>query len=367
MESDILIQQLIQHAAQPQILKNFFVSYLKTLGFNVQEGIGKSAPADIAATIGHGEKHLLLCGYYDVLPLKSKEWSYPPFSGKAESEMIFGRGVTSLGTVACAISALTKLNQQGLRPHISLYLSAKGAHALNTLNNSTLQTFLQTSPKIDTCLSITPLAQRELGENIAIGSKGCVIFQIKSFATSGNPSSQSERANPLHNMVDFLFKIKTYPIDSGNEYFDPSTLQILHMESTYAKEDELPESVTATIGVYYNSRHTKEEIVDWMRKNLVFSRGQFEMSHKYGPESYLSQATPALEQLQSDAHKVLGIIPTAKGDSIPNFAWCISRFLPMLSLGLPANKMHCCDEAVHQADVKHLTQIYQEFFAHYCN
>ena len=230
-----------------------------------------------------------------------------------------------------------------------------------------MQALLQKSTPIDTFLSIMPQANKELGETISIGAKGCVIFQIKSFAVSGNPSSQSERANPLHNMIDFLFKVKTYPIDNGNENFGPSTLQILSLESNYSKKDELPESATATIGVYYNSGHTKEEIVEWMRKNMVFSRGQFEMSYKYGPETYLSKSGKASEILQQVIRKILDNKPALKGDSIPNFAWRLSQNGPMLGVGLPSNKMHCCDESIYNKEISHLTQIYTDFLLQYFN
>ncbi len=367
MDAVLLAQQLIKYAENPNQIKDFLVSHLKSLGLSVQVGIGKSAPDDIFASIGSQEKHLLLCGYYDVLPVKSKEWSKSPFSGNIVSNQLYGRGITSLGSLSCALCALEDVLSQHSNVHISLYLSSKGARALHSMNNTTMQALLQKSTPVDTCLSIMPQANKELGETISIGAKGCVIFQIKSFAVSGNPSSQSERANPLHNMVDFLFKVKTYPIDNGNENFGSSTLQILSLESNYSKEDELPESVTATIGVYYNSGHTKEEIVEWMRKNMVFSRGQFEMSYRYGPESYISKSDNASEILQLSLRKVLGNNPSLKGDSIPTFAWRMGHILPMLGLGLPSNKMHCCDEAVRLEDLTHLTEVYKDFLEQYFN
>ena len=367
MESNGLTQQLIQYSESKKGIRDFLISYLKARDFNIQIGIGKSAPEDIYATRGSRGKHLLLSGYYDVLVPKSKEWRIPPFSGKSDSDMIYGRGATSLGSLACALNALDEILQQKSLPHISFFLSGKGAHALNTVNNTTLQILFNKISPVDLCLSVTPQASKELGEKISTGAKGCVVFQIKSFGVSGNPSSQSERANPLHNMVDFLFKVKTYPLDSGNEKFGSSTLQILSLESNYSKEDELPEIATATIGVYYNSSHTKEEIVEWMRKNMVFSRGQFEMAYKYGAESYLCEKLRAVEQLQEASEKVLGTTPQIGGDSHPNFAWRISHYCPLISYGLPATKMHCCDEAVSQKDIKNLTQIYREFLNLYFN
>ena len=111
----------------------------------------------------------------------------------------------------------------------------------------------------------------------------------------------------------------------------------------------------------------KEEIVEWMRKNMVFSRGQFEMSYRYGPESYMSKTDNTSEILQLSIRKVLENNPSLKGDSIPNFAWRIGHLLPMFGLGLPANKMHCCDEAVRLEDLTHLTEIYKDFLMQYFN
>lgn len=368
MDENLLVRKMIEYSAHKEAIKNFLISKLSNLGFKVQLGIGKSAKEDIYASQGEGGKHLLIVGTYDTLKPLSPEWSCSPFSGKEENDRIFGRGSTIFGCLGSLLTALEEIaSNSKVKPHVSVFLSAKGAHALHSINKATLQALMQHSSPVNFCLSVSPQSSKFLGERITAGAKGCVIFKIKSFGHSGNPSSQSVRSNPLHNMIDFLSKIKAYPLDNGNECFGPSSLQILQMESGYGKEDELSEEVTATLGVYYNSGHNKEDIVEWMRKNMVFSRGEFELEYKIGAESYYNTPIAEIKQLQAVSQKILGTTPTILGNDIPNFAWRISQICPMLEYGLPATQMHCLNETVSQEDIKKLTTIYKEFICEYLN
>lgn len=370
MKEDVLTQELLKYPSfkgNTTEIRNFLSDYLANMGFSLQHKSEKTSD-DICATIGKGNKHLLLVGYIDVLKVnsKDKEWKYPPFEAYKSSDTIYGRGAVSKGCISCAISAIEEiLQEKKLTAGLSLYLSSTGAETLSHLPRKTSQKILSSLPKTDFCLCVMPQNNKKLGEKIGIGSRGCVVFKIKSFSQSGNPASQHERDNPLHNMIDFLFKIKTHPIDNGNEYFAPSTLQVVSIESEGHKENAISEKVVATVCVYYNSRHHKEEIVAWMRKNMTFTKGQFELEYKFGAESYISDAQQEVKLLKKSNEKVLGISPTTEGSDIPNFAGYLHGKFPMLGYGLPAIGMHGRNESVNQNDLKNLKSIYKDFIINY--
>lgn len=369
MKEDILTQKLLKYPSfkgNTTEISNFLSDYLSNIGFSVQHNPEKASD-DICATIGQGNKHLLLAGYIDVLKVsyKDKEWKYPPFEGYKTSDEIYGRGAVSKGCISCAISAVEEiLQEKPLTGRLSLFLSSTGAETLSSLKKTA-------SHKIGgnlsnaLCLCVMPQNNKRLGEKIGIGSRGCVVFKIKSFSQSGNPASQNERDNPLHNMIDFLFKIKTHPIDNGNEYFEPSTLQVVSIDSEGSKENAISEKVVATVCVYYNSGYTKEEIVAWMRKNMTFSKGQFELSYKFGAESYICKADKEVKLLKKSNEKVLGMSPMMSGSDIPNFASNLHNHIPILGYGLPAVGMHGRNESVNKNDLQNLKSIYKDFIINY--
>ena len=331
--------------------EEFLSSYLSSLGFEVKI-INKEY---IWATIGKGKPHLVFAGYIDKPIFKPQEF------GEYKEGKLYGQGCISNGSLGCAVKAVEEILQENKgQLHISFLVNTNKSKSLSYIKPAKLKKIFNADNNPSFCLAAIPQSQKEAGEQIAIGAKGYVIFCIKSFSRSGFPSLQNDRQNSLHNMLDLLAKIKTYPLDSGNEYFGPSNIQILSITSSSYQEKTIPEEVKALVGVYYNSNHNKEEIIEWMKKNIVFSRGEFELSYNIGSESYITQTPELVEILQSATQKVLGKRPDVMGNDIPNFAASISNICPLLIMGLPAAQMMSKNEYITYEDTQILIAIYRE-------
>lgn len=366
MNTNTLLQQLIQYSPSQENnlrLRDFLSRYLSSLGLSFQI-IDKDY---IYAGIGQGSPHLMFVSYYDTLPIRTENWSIPPYQGTIKEGKIYGRGSISKGCLACALKAVESiLSEKSFSyPHISFLLSAQGTKTLSSLKSSSLKSIFKENNIPTLCVSATPQNQNYIGEKISIGAKGCVIFCIKSFSLSGHPALQAEKQNSLHNMIDFLAKIKTYPLDSGNEYFEPSRIQILSIESKNGQDTNIPEETQALVGLYYNSDHHQAEIVEWMKKNIVFSKGEFELSYRFGAESYINKPSSMSALLQSSVQNIIGSSPRLSGNDIPNFAWKISSFCPLLGCGLPSYKLMSRNEYILQEDAVTLEAIYRELIKNF--
>jgi succinyl-diaminopimelate desuccinylase len=48
---------------------------------------------NLISRIGHGDKKIILCGHFDVVPVGDlSKWNYPPFAAKIENGKLYGRG-----------------------------------------------------------------------------------------------------------------------------------------------------------------------------------------------------------------------------------------------------------------------------------
>lgn len=64
---------------------------------------------------------LLLCGHVDVVPALPDDWTYPPFSGRIDDEVVHGRGSTDMkGGCAALLCALEKVLNDGIEPPVDI-------------------------------------------------------------------------------------------------------------------------------------------------------------------------------------------------------------------------------------------------------
>ena len=87
-------------------------------------------------------KPILLTGHYDVVPVipgTEDKWKEPPFSGKVDSEYIWGRGaLDDKSGVIGILEAVTYLMETGFQPSRTLYLSFGHDEEIGGVNGAAL-------------------------------------------------------------------------------------------------------------------------------------------------------------------------------------------------------------------------------------
>jgi len=91
----------------------FISDYLKSYGVDVEVIVTKPGIANIVATIGEGDTHLVLNGHLDTFPAEvGEEWTIPPYSGLVKEGRIYGRGAGDMkGGLAALLYCFAKISQ----------------------------------------------------------------------------------------------------------------------------------------------------------------------------------------------------------------------------------------------------------------
>ena len=84
----------------------------------------------------------------------------------------------------------------------------------------------------------------------------------------GHTANSHRAENPAHHLITMLQKIISTPIDSGNEYFLPSSIQIPTFDIGNPAVNVIPETARATINIRFNDQHTSESLMKWMQKHI---------------------------------------------------------------------------------------------------
>ncbi len=78
------------------------------------------------------QKASVLMAHYDVVPASGEQWTEDPFSGKIDSEFIWGRGaIDTKGTLCAVLRAAEEKCDAGWQPQDDLYLAFSGEEEID--------------------------------------------------------------------------------------------------------------------------------------------------------------------------------------------------------------------------------------------
>jgi succinyl-diaminopimelate desuccinylase len=99
----------------------FISDYLKGYAVDVEVIVTKPGIANIVATIGEGDTHLVLNGHLDTFPSEvGEEWTFPPYSGLVKEGRIYGRGAGDMkGGLAALLYCFAKISQTGFNGRLT--------------------------------------------------------------------------------------------------------------------------------------------------------------------------------------------------------------------------------------------------------
>ena len=127
---------------------------------------------------------------------------------------------------------------------------------------------------IDHCIVGEPTSDKSIGDKIKIGRRGSINFFLTVKGIQGHTANGHRAENPVHHLSKLLTNILAEPLDNGNKFFLPTSIQIPTFDVGNSAHNVIPEIARATINIRFNDEHTAESLIDWLRKKIdeVFSR-----------------------------------------------------------------------------------------------
>lgn len=80
--------------------------------------------ANLFATLGRGERGIVLSGHTDVVPVEGQPWDSDPFALRAEDGRLYGRGTADMKSfIACVLALVPEIMERGLEKPLHLAFS----------------------------------------------------------------------------------------------------------------------------------------------------------------------------------------------------------------------------------------------------
>jgi len=333
---------------------------LAPMGFTVDRFVVGEAPdgpvENLLAwrTTGAGP-HFAFAGHLDVVP-PGDGWTSAPFTPELRGDLLYGRGAVDMkGSIAAFVGAIGSISEE-LPGTISLIITGdeEGPAVYGTL--ALMERMAAHGLRPDLCLVGEPTSSQRLGDVIKIGRRGSVNMWIKVDGTQGHVAYPHLADNPIPRLVRILSAIDAEVLDEGNDWFQPSNIEITDLEVGNPATNVIPAAAKARISIRFNDQHSGAELIE--RISAIAAAEGGVVTAKISGEPFLT-APGALSELVAGAIRdVTGVeaeLSTTGGTSDARF---LSRLCPVVEFGLNNATMHKLDEAVAVQDLKALGEIY---------
>jgi succinyl-diaminopimelate desuccinylase len=353
---------------------SYIIGLIEPLGFKCQLlefGTGEEKVSNLYARYGAKGQNICFAGHVDVVPSGDESaWRYGAFNPTIESDVLYGRGAVDM---KCAIAAFLDAAMQAVKlgdfkHSISLLITGDEEGPALFGTQEVLKVLENQGEKIDYCILGEPTCEDEFGDTILIGRRGSVSYVLEVQGIQGHVAYPNNTVNPVNTIVQILADIKAVQLDSGNEFFQASNLEITTIDVDNKVTNLIPQKATAVFNVRYNEMQTSEGMAELFSRICTKYTNSFTLTAQVFAKPFIAKPGSLVEALQLSIATVLpnrsqgAALSTAGGTSDARF---IQHYISEVAeFGLLTTTAHHVDENARVQDVIALRDIYLQTILH---
>jgi succinyl-diaminopimelate desuccinylase len=332
------------------------------LGFAIERFVAGEAPDGpvenlLAVRRAGPGPHFAFAGHLDVVP-PGEGWTSDAFEPAIRGDLLYGRGAVDMkGSIAAFAAALAQAPAAGT---VSLIITGD-EEGPATYGTVALIDRMQAANLIpDMCLVGEPTSSARLGDTIKIGRRGSTVIDITVPGRQGHVAYPHLADNPVPRLVRALAEIDAIELDQGNDWFQPSNIEIIDLTVGNRATNVIPGKAAARISIRFNDQHRGQDLIERIEAIVhAHAPAAIVKGRVYG-EAFLTEPGTLSDVISEAVEARLGIrseLSTTGGTSDARF---LSRICPVAEFGLVNATMHKLDEAVAIPDLHDLTAIYAD-------
>lgn len=327
---------------------------------------------NLYARLGTKGRNFCFAGHTDVVPPGNPAgWTVDPFKAEIIDGHVYGRGAADMkGAIAAFAAAASRfVEKRGRDFGGSISLLITGDEEGPSINGTVkvLDWMKARGETIDACVVGEPTNEKQLGDMAKIGRRGSMNLALTVHGHQGHVAYPHLADNPNHRLVRMLEALIAKPLDEGNAYFQPSSLQITTIDVGNPTTNVIPARASAGINIRFNDIHTSKSLTEWVRSRLDAVGGRYELVVSVSGEAFLTPPGPLSALMTGAVEQVLSRTPQLSTTGGTSDARFIRAHAPVIEFGLVGLTMHKVDERASLADIRNLSAIYEaaldRFFA----
>ncbi len=342
--------------------QGILIERLQAMGFEC-ETLQFGAVTNLWARRGNSAPLLCFAGHTDVVPPGNvSDWSSDPFEPTFKDGLLFGRGSADMKSgLAATIVALEHYLRENPDHNGSLALlvtsDEEGRARDGTLK--VMRVLKERGEQIDWCVLGEPSSQDTLGDLVRVGRRGSLSGLLKVNGIQGHVAYPQLADNPIRRFAPVLAELHEIEWDQGNEYFPPTSFQVVEIQSGVGAPNVTPAELSARFNFRYSTEWNHESLQS--RVHEVFDAHDIDYDLKWhlSGEPFLTQPGKLTQAIVKAVEEHTGNTPElSTGGGTSDGRFISPAGVDVIELGPVNASIHKVDEHVRVDDVVALKRMY---------
>ena len=339
------------------------VSRLKQAGFSV-DAMRFGEVDNFWATHGTSGPLLAFAGHTDVVPPGDEaSWDSDPFQATVIGDELFGRGAADM---KASLAAMVVACEQFIEQHpdhagrIGFLITSDEEGPAKNGTVKVMESLSSRGEQIDWCVVGEPSSTTILGDLVKNGRRGSLNARLIVNGTQGHIAYPHLADNPIHHAMPALDALAKEAWDNGNDFFDPTSLQISTIRAGQGVTNVIPGRLEVLFNLRFSTELTAEAIKSRCEDILKAHGLSYDIEWSLSGEPFLTEPGALLDAVMQSIEAVAGCRPkVSTGGGTSDGRFIAPSGAQVVEVGHVNATIHQCNERVKLADIPKLTEIYK--------
>jgi len=336
---------------------------LSALGFEC-ESMPFGEVSNLWARRGSSGPVLCFAGHTDVVPPGAEdEWDTDPFEPTERDGILYGRGSADMKSgLAAMIVALEEYIGENPDEEGSLAMlitSDEEGHARDgTLK--VVEALQARGERVDWCVLGEPTSQTKLGDTVRIGRRGSLSGMLTVRGIQGHVAYPQLADNPISRFAPVLSELHTIEWDQGNDYFPPTSFQVVDIRAGTGFPNVTPGELSARFNFRYSTVWDHERLKVEVQRVFDAHDIDYELNWHLSGEPFLTGPGKLINAVSQAVEETSGNAPElSTGGGTSDGRFISPAGTDVVELGPVNVSIHKVNEHVRIDDVVKLTSMYK--------
>lgn len=302
-------------------------------------------------------------GHTDVVPPgASAVWHSDPFDPQIQDGILVGRGAADMkAALAAMVDAATMFanahpNHSG---SLTFLITSDEEGRARDGTKRVIEALEARGERIDLCVIGEPTSSNQLGDTVKIGRRGSLSGKLTIRGLEGHVAYPHLTSNPIESFTPVLAELYSARLDEGNDYFPPSSFQVVNIESGSEAPNVTPGELKARFNFRYSTEWSHDSLQQYVEQLLTKHGLDFSIDWHLSGEPFITEGGELVAAVRDAVQAITGRTPelsTSGGTSDGRFISPAGA--QVVEFGAVNTSIHKPNEQIPVDDIELMRQTY---------
>jgi len=313
-----------------------------------------------------GSESPVLCfaGHTDVVPAGDlSEWGSDPFVPTFRNGLIYGRGTADMKSgLASMIVAIEQFlaDNEDHKGSLALLITSDEEGRAREGTLKVMEVLTARDETIDWCVIGEPSSEENLADLVRVGRRGSLSGMLTVNGVQGHVAYPQLADNPIRRFAPVLAELHEIEWDRGNDYFPPTSFQVVDIQSGIGAPNVTPAELSARFNFRYSTEWNHESLKKRVLEVIDAHDIDYDLKWHLSGEPFLTKPGKLIDAVVQSVSEHTGAAPElSTGGGTSDGRFISPAGADVVELGPVNASIHKIDEHVKAADVVRLTSMYR--------